>query len=112
VQEVGVAFAALTEEEKKYAHFLSLASWNGALICLEQTSPESPQLFGLFTRLFSYQSVESLKASALNQGIAAVDVERFLRFAATFFGNMGNYLSFGDTKLVPAFHYFFFFFTL
>jgi dipeptidyl-peptidase-3 len=80
------------------------ASWHGALICLEQTSTESPALFGLFQRLFSCQSVDALRASAVGGGdgaVSAVDFERFLRFAASFYGNMGNYLSFGDTKLVP-----------
>lgn len=102
VLEVGAAFAALTDQEKRYAHFLSLASWHGSLICLEQCSAESAPLFGVLLRLFSYQSCDALRVAALAAGVDAVDFERFLRFSATFLGNMGNYLSFGDTKLIPA----------
>jgi dipeptidyl-peptidase III len=35
-------------------------------------------------------------------GVAAADVDALLLYAAGFFSNMGNYKSFGDTKLVPA----------
>ena len=43
-----------------------------------------------------------MRASAVGgNAVSALDFERFLRFAAAFYGNMGNYLSFGDTKLVP-----------
>ena len=28
--------------------------------------------------------------------------QAFLRFCATFYGNLGNYRSFGDSKIVPA----------
>jgi dipeptidyl-peptidase-3 len=35
------AFNGLTEDEKKYSHYLSTASWAGALVCLVQASSSS-----------------------------------------------------------------------
>lgn len=58
------AFAGLTTKEKLYAHYLCRASWQGALICLLQTSPESPGIFLLFQKIFSAESVESFCAAA------------------------------------------------
>ena len=55
------AFNGLTDVEKHYCHFLSRGSWEGAPICLLQTSPESVPLFLLLRELFSRQSVDSLR---------------------------------------------------
>lgn len=60
------AFNGLTDDEKHYCHFLSRASWEGASICLFQTSPESVPLFLLLRQLFSRQSVASLKTAVEN----------------------------------------------
>ena len=62
--ECKAAFDALEEKEKKYAHFLSQADYEGGLIVLVQTSPESVPIFLLFQRLFSEQDIESLKKCA------------------------------------------------
>ncbi len=62
------AFKALTSKEKLYSHYLSQASWYGSLICLLQTSPESPGIFLLFQKLFRAQSVNQLKDVAMQQG--------------------------------------------
>lgn len=59
------AFSGLTGKEKLYAHYLCRASWEGALICLLQTSPESPGIFLLLQELFHAESVEGLKERAL-----------------------------------------------
>ena len=55
------AFQGLTDREKYYSHFLSRAGWDGGLICLLQTSPESAPVFLLLKEVFSRQSVESMK---------------------------------------------------
>lgn len=61
----GTAFSGLTEKEKLYAHYLCRAAWEGSLICLLQTSPESPGIFLLLQQLFHAESVEELKERAL-----------------------------------------------
>jgi dipeptidyl-peptidase III len=41
------AFAGLTDEERRYAHWMGIGSWAGALSCFVQCSPESPPLFSM-----------------------------------------------------------------
>ena len=64
------AFQGLTDREKKYAHHLGRAGWEGSLICLLQTSPESSAIFLLLQRIFGGQSLSSLKATALKCGMS------------------------------------------
>lgn len=70
-------------------------------MCLVQTSPESPKLFGLLHRLFSSETLSILKQKAAGNGVTEEDWEDFLQYCACFLGNLGNYLSFGDTKFIP-----------
>ena len=93
--------APCAAEEKRYAHHLSQGCWAGSLACLAQCSPESPKMFLLFFKLFTADSPEKLKEESAKAGVAAEEFEAFMQFVAVFFGNMGNYLSFGDTKFVP-----------
>jgi len=76
------AFENLTENEQKYLHFytkvscaftikvVSLstfyyqASWYGSLISFVQSSPEAPVIFSLFHRLFTSESVDSLRQAS------------------------------------------------
>ena len=61
------AFEGLSEQERLYAHYLCRASWEAAPICLLQTSPESAPVFLLLQRVFSTQSVSSLRETASTQ---------------------------------------------
>ena len=46
------AFAGLSAREKRYCHYLARAAWEGAPICLLQTSPESVPVFLLLREVF------------------------------------------------------------
>ncbi|XP_078001286.1 dipeptidyl peptidase 3-like [Glandiceps talaboti] len=101
--ECKVAFDCLTDKEKRYAHFLSQASWDGGLSVLFQTSAESPVIFILFQKLFKAQTTGELEEAALKaaNGPTKEEYEALLTYAAAFYSNSGNYKSFGDTKFVP-----------
>eukprot|EP00041_Stephanoeca_diplocostata_P016421 m.323607 g.323607 ORF g.323607 m.323607 type:complete len:706 (+) comp20359_c5_seq7:121-2238(+) len=92
------AFDGLTAMEKLYAGHIAAASWSGALMCLFQTSPESPAVFEMFWRCFQFlsQPDKDDRIKELPEGSADV-----FAYAAAFFGNLGNYRSFGDTKILP-----------
>ena len=47
------AFNGLTPKERLYAFHVGKAAWEGAKICLMQTSPEAPFIFELLQRLFA-----------------------------------------------------------
>lgn len=71
--ECASAFKALTPTEKLYAHHISRASWNGGLIVLVQTSPESPLIFVLLHKIFAGESIQDLKTAALSEGLSEDD---------------------------------------
>ncbi|EKX44157.1 hypothetical protein GUITHDRAFT_109941 [Guillardia theta CCMP2712] len=95
------AFHGLTENEKLYSYHLNVGCWAGALSCLAQTSPESPKFFLLLHKLFAADDVADLEKRCLANGVQQEDWDAFIQFCACFYGNMGNYLSFGDTKFIP-----------
>jgi dipeptidyl-peptidase-3 len=45
--------------------------------------------------------VGALKEGAAKVGVSKKEFGDFLQYVAVFYGNMGNYVSFGDTKFVP-----------
>nr|CAD7197457.1 unnamed protein product [Timema douglasi] len=99
--ECQVAFDALSNKQKLYAHYLSLASWHGSLAVYLQTSPESPLIFSLLTKVFSNEPIDELKKAALIKGFSEDNFTAFLVYSSVFFSNSGNYKGFGDTKFVP-----------
>ena len=86
-------------QERQYAHHIAKASWEGAKICLLQTSPESAALLCLFQRVFA-GGVAPVRAAAAAAGVSDDDFRAFVNYAAVVYGNLGNYKSFGDSKIV------------
>ncbi|VDM18229.1 unnamed protein product [Hydatigera taeniaeformis] len=96
------SFDLLLEAERRYLHCLEEVAWIGALIDLIQLSPEAAGIFLLGQWIFEKQTVAELTASAKSAGISDADVSAFVSYFAAVDGNLGNYLSFGDTKFVPG----------
>ena len=96
---VGGAFRDLTPKQRLYAHHLSMASWFGAQICAQQISPESLPAMHLFHKLLSHNTMNDLRGMS---GVDSEEVDKFFEYVALVYSNMGNYLSAGDTKFVPA----------
>eukprot|EP00929_Paragymnodinium_shiwhaense_P047766 TRINITY_DN24224_c0_g1_i1.p1 TRINITY_DN24224_c0_g1~~TRINITY_DN24224_c0_g1_i1.p1 ORF type:complete len:756 (+),score=194.70 TRINITY_DN24224_c0_g1_i1:83-2350(+) len=96
------AFGMLSDQEKAYAHALAQADWEGAKICFLQCSAESVPIFSLLQLVFSAQPVAEIVEAAKGKGLTDEEVAKGLMYVAAFYGNLGNYKSFGDTKFVPA----------
>lgn len=102
--DCATAFNGLSDREKKYAHYLSKAVNEGALIVLLQTSPESPAIYMLLQLIFEHEdNLDELKALLMERhSLTDDDFQSFLTYAAGFYSNMGNYKSFGDSKILPG----------
>ncbi|KAF0973055.1 hypothetical protein FDP41_008719 [Naegleria fowleri] len=100
--ELEEAWNALSDDQKLYAHYFSRAAIAGTPIVLHQVSEESPQIYQLLCLLFKGGAeANGLKEKALKAGVSEHDYEAVINYAVSFFGNMGNYLSFGDCKFIP-----------
>ncbi|KAH6608699.1 hypothetical protein Trco_002045 [Trichoderma cornu-damae] len=98
--EIEKHFALLTEQQKRYAHFISKAAFAGSRIVLRQLSPESEPIYDLIITL--HKSVNGdWDGLAKKAGVEGSELALFLEYAAMFLGNMGNYKSFGDAKFIP-----------
>ena len=51
--------------------------------------------------VFSAQPVNQLLTKAVEAGLSSEEVDKVMMYCAAFYGNTGNYKSFGDTKFVP-----------
>ena len=97
------AFSGLSDRERRFSHHLSRASWWGGFIVLCQTSPESPVIFSLLTRLFRSEPIESLKSIAIDKAKFTDDeFKGLLIYYSGLVYNLGNYLGMGDRKFIPS----------
>ncbi|KAM7188851.1 Peptidase family M49 domain containing protein [Rhypophila sp. PSN 637] len=98
--EIEKHFEALSDKQKRYAHFISKASFAGNRIVLRQVSPESEPIYD-FIIVLHKASEGDWKALAEKTGVDEAGLSAFLQYAAQFLGNSGNYKSFGDSKFIP-----------
>ncbi|KAE8453795.1 hypothetical protein EG329_009307 [Mollisiaceae sp. DMI_Dod_QoI] len=93
-------FDALTDQQARYAHFISRAAFTGTRITLRQVSPESEDIYDFIIALYKTYNGD-WKALQEKAGVTAEDMQHFLEYAGQFLGNCGNYKGFGDAKFVP-----------
>ncbi|OAA66720.1 Peptidase M49, dipeptidyl-peptidase 3, eukaryotic [Niveomyces insectorum RCEF 264] len=98
--EIGKHFEALSDSQKRYAHFISKASFAGNRVVLRQVSPESEPIFDFILALHKAANGD-WKGLAAKTGVEEAHLTAFLEYAAQFLGNSGNYKSFGDSKFLP-----------
>ncbi|KAJ1331512.1 dipeptidyl-peptidase III [Microdochium nivale] len=98
--EIEPHFDALTDKQKRYAHYISRAAFEGTRIVLRQISPEAEAIFDLILALHKSCGGD-WKALQAKAGISDEELSHFLQYAAQFLGNNGNYKSFGDSKFIP-----------
>ncbi|KAF9879992.1 dipeptidyl peptidase [Colletotrichum karsti] len=98
--EIEKHFEPLTDKQKRYAHFISKASFAGTRIVLRQISPESEPIYDFIIALHK-ASGGDWNALAKKAGVDETQLTHFLEYSAQFLGNNGNYKSFGDSKFIP-----------
>jgi len=98
--EIKKHFDALTDQQARYAHYISRAAFTGTRITLRQVSPESESIFDFIIELFKATNGD-WKALQEKAGITSEELQQFLEYSTQFLGNCGNYKGFGDAKFVP-----------
>jgi len=99
---VAKSFEQLSSKEKKYAHYLSEASWAGARIIQGQWTPQAQKLYDLLILTFSDKGkLGNLEALQKNAGLGEEEWEDLLQYTTQVLSNLVNYKSFGFTKFVP-----------
>ncbi|KAG6556498.1 hypothetical protein Mapa_001824 [Marchantia paleacea] len=63
---------------------------------------ESPDILRLLVIYFSSSPLSDLKQRCLLGGVTIREWDFFLTYSTCFLTNMGNYLAFGDLKIVPG----------
>lgn len=101
---VAEPFKELTIRQRLYAHYMLRASWAGFSICVSQVSPESLPILKHFFNFFSIMpSLAKLRKKVEKEipGLVMDEYNGFLEYVAMVYSNGGNYLAFGDSKIVP-----------
>ena len=85
----------MSNSEKLYAHYIAKASWAGTPALTSTLSYESPDLVQLWLNLFKHGKLDVLKEKVPD----AAAWDRTIEYAVQVLYNLGNYKSFGDTKV-------------
>ncbi|GAA5805626.1 hypothetical protein HPULCUR_011147 [Helicostylum pulchrum] len=96
-------FETLSLKEKKYAHYMSRAAFEGTRIIITQTNPNAVAIYDMILKTFSNADGNMINTETLFKasGVSAETFEQFLQYSAQFLGNLSNYKSFGDEKFIP-----------
>ncbi|KAL0243317.1 hypothetical protein GEMRC1_005878 [Eukaryota sp. GEM-RC1] len=97
------AFELLSDREKLFAFHFSQAVWSGLDIIIAQVSEESPAILSLLTLLFSNYSLSELNDKAQSLQLPSDLVTFVAEYFVVCSENKGNYLGFGDAKIIPRF---------
>lgn len=95
--------ALSTDKAKKYAHYLSRASFHGTRAVLRSVSPESENIYDMILAIHAKLGTPK-SAEEYTEKLApldAKDVQYYLDYALQFLDNAGNFKSFGDKKFIP-----------
>ncbi|KAI5124508.1 hypothetical protein M0805_003032 [Coniferiporia weirii] len=100
--DVAQSFALLSPKEKKYAHYISNASWAGARVIQGQWTPQATSLYDLLILTFSdngkLANLAELKAKS---GVDEESWSSLLQYSSQVLSNLVNFRSFGFTKIIP-----------
>lgn len=76
------------------------ACFAGTRIVLRQLSPEAEPIYDVIMTLHN-RCRGDWPSLAKEAQVDELDLNHFLEYAASFLGNLGNYKSFGDSKILP-----------
>lgn len=96
-------FDALSDNEKRYAYHIGRASWIGARVILKQTTPYASDLYDLLRYVWSDKDGKLADLDALRKA-SGLDEQAWTHaqeYTAQVFGNLANFKSFGDIKIIP-----------
>ncbi|KNZ71745.1 Dipeptidyl peptidase 3 [Termitomyces sp. J132] len=101
--DIAKSFQQLSSTEKKYAHYISLASWAGARIIQGQWTPHASGLYDLLILTFSTPEGSLTDLTALQQqaGVSTEDWDDLLQYTLQVLSNLVNFKTFGFTKIIP-----------
>ncbi|KAJ7046776.1 aflatoxin-detoxifizyme [Mycena alexandri] len=101
--EVKKSFDQLSSSEKKYTHYLTLASWSGRAIIQQQWTPQATDLYDLLILTFSGGDgkLADLQALQSKAGLSTDEFEGLLQYASQVLSNLVNFKTFGFTKIIP-----------
>jgi len=91
------AYNQLEHNEKQYLYYIYRACWAGARIVARQCSEESNMLLDII-KSFTQENLNEFKSTT---DISDDDKNNFLNYFALVAANLGNYRSFGDSKILP-----------
>lgn len=96
-------FDALSPDEQRYAYHIGRASWLGARVILKQTTPHASDLYDMLRYVFSDKDGKLADMGALRaaSGLDEAAWTHALEYTAQVFGNLANFKSFGDIKIIP-----------